>query len=108
MKTFFATVLVTLMSISFAYGLELQDAKSQGLIGERTDGYVGYVVSDVPENVKALVKSVNNKRREKFQKTARNNSITAEAVGILFYQRALKETKKTHFFQTESGQWVRK
>jgi uncharacterized protein YdbL (DUF1318 family) len=48
MKTFFATVLVTLMSISFAYGLELQDAKSQGLIGERTDGYVGYVVSDVP------------------------------------------------------------
>lgn len=108
MKTFFVTVLIMLMSSNFAYGLDLQEAKSQGLIGERTDGYIGYVVPGVTDEVKSLVKSVNNKRRDKFQETAQNNSITVEAVGVLFYQRAVKETKKSHFYQTANGQWVKK
>jgi len=101
-------IFATILSISSAYAMSLQDAKSQGLVGERTDGYVGYVTTPAADDVKEIVKMVNNKRREKFQATATKNNISLEQVGTLFYKRAIEETQSSHFYQDASGNWIRK
>lgn len=108
MKSIIGFLFATILSISSAYALSLQDAKSQGLIGERIDGYVGYVVTPPTNEVKSMVKIVNNQRRGIFQETAKNNNISIEQVGILFYQRAVEETKPDQYYQNANGTWTKK
>ena len=93
---------------SQAFAQNLHEAKAAGLVGERNDGYLGYVVTPPSDQVKALVKDVNNKRKAKFTQTARNNNITTEQVAFRFYQLAVKETEPGHYYQDASGKWVRK
>ena len=91
-----------------AFAISIDDAKSRGLIGERVDGYVGYVVTPPSNDVKVLVKSVNNKRREKFSESAKHNGIKTEQVAGRFYQRAVKATARGHYYQNTNGAWVKK
>ena len=64
---FLFTALV-LLAAPAAFAIELADAKSQGLVGEQSNGYLG-VVKNAP-GVQALVDSVNAKRRDAYQKIA--------------------------------------
>ncbi len=97
-----------LMGINIAFGLSLQEAKTTGLVGERNDGYVGYVVTPPQDEVKVLVKLVNNKRRVKFSDSAKRNSLKTEQVANLFYQRALQATAAGNYYQDASGAWIKK
>ncbi|MEH6559473.1 MAG: YdbL family protein [Oceanicoccus sp.] len=108
MKLILGFLFATVLCVNSAYALSLQDAKSQGLVGERTDGYVGYVAAPPTDEVKSIVKMVNRKRREKFQETAKNNSISIDQVGILFYQRAVEKTKPDQYYQDAEGDWTKK
>ena len=107
-KQIFRATVLTLICINSAFALSLKDAKAQGLVGERNDGYVGYVVKPASAEVKALVKEVNNKRKAKFQSTASNNKISVEQVAALFYERAVNQTQAGHYYQNASGSWVKK
>ncbi len=108
MKQLLSIIILVTIGISPALAISLQSAKEQGLVGERSDGYLGYVTSSPNADLKTLVKGVNNKRKAKFRSTASNNNITVEQVGKLFYQRAVKETKSGHFYQDPSGRWTKK
>jgi uncharacterized protein YdbL (DUF1318 family) len=91
-----------------AFAMSLQDAKEQGLVGERNDGYVGYVQTPPDSGVAAMVKEVNSKRRAKFTETARKNNLQTEQVAQRFYQRAVEATAPGHYYQDASGAWVKK
>ena len=106
-KLFYGLVLVV-VGMTPALAMDLKEAKDNGLVGERNDGYVGYVVKPPSNEVKAIVKEVNNKRRAKFTATAKNNSITVEQVAARFYQRAVSKTKAGNYYQDASGNWVKK
>jgi uncharacterized protein YdbL (DUF1318 family) len=97
-----------LLGTNVAFALSLQEAKSGGLVGERNDGYLGYVVTPPRDDVKAVVKQVNNKRRAKFSESAKNNNLKTEQVANRFYQRALQATEKGNYYQNASGTWVKK
>ena len=86
----------------------LQDAKAQGLVGEQRDGYVGFVVSDVPAAVRSMVDQVNRQRRQRYQQIAQENDLTIEQVAAVAYQRAVEATQPGHFYQNSGGAWVRK
>ena len=106
-KLFYAIVLMV-VGLNTALALDLREAKAQGLVGERNDGYVGYVVKPASAEVKAIVKDVNNKRKAKFASTASNNNITIEQVAARFYERAVSQTRAGHYYQDASGRWVKK
>jgi uncharacterized protein YdbL (DUF1318 family) len=108
MKQLIKTVLIALLTINMAYALDLQQAKSAGLVGERIDGYLGYVVSPPSAEVSALVKEVNNKRRASFIATANDNGISVEKVSYRFHQLAVEATKGGHYYQDASGNWIKK
>lgn len=111
MNTYFtkaAFFLLAMLVIPAAFAITLQEAKGQGLVGEQRDGYVGFVVSNVPAEVTALVRQVNDERRQRYEQIARENGISVEQVRALAYQQAVDATQPGHYLQNASGAWVRK
>jgi uncharacterized protein YdbL (DUF1318 family) len=91
-----------------AHADSLDDAKAAGYVGERTDGMLGLVKNDAPADVKALIASVNAKRRESYASIAKKNGTTLEAVASLAGKKAIARTKPGNFVQDASGNWVKK
>lgn len=108
MKRILVGLCLVLLGSNAAFALSLQEAKARGLVGERRDGYVGYVLTPPAAEVKVVVKEVNNKRRAKFADTAKRNNLKTEQVAHRFYQRALEATASGHYYQDAGGAWVKK
>jgi uncharacterized protein len=54
-----------------------QAARSEGLVGEKADGYLGFVTAPSPA-IKALVDDINIKRKAKYTEEALANGATVE------------------------------
>ncbi|WP_115717524.1 YdbL family probable chaperone protein [Gallaecimonas mangrovi] len=89
-----------------AWAMSLDEAKSQGLLGEQPNGFLG-VVKATPEAV-ALAQDINQKRREAYLKIAQKNGISLEQVAALAGQKAIERTPKGQYVKTPEGQWLQK
>lgn len=103
-RTFISLIFVVLASPAFA--LSLQDAKTQGLVGEQLNGYLGIIKES--SDVKALVSNVNKRRKAKYQELAKKNNIDLATVAKLAGNKAISKTKSGNYIQNQSGQWVKK
>ena len=103
------TLLIGLMAINAAcvYALDLQQIKSEGLVGEQLNGYLGTVDSSANAEVKALVNDVNAKRKSKYESIAAENSTSLETVELLAGKKAIEKTKSGNYIQTAAG-WKKK
>lgn len=102
------TVFFLILAMQSAWAIDLRDAKSQGLVGEANNGYLAVVQQPASAEVKALVSSVNNKRKAQFEKTARNTGTTVLQVSNRFYELAVQKTAPGHYYQDKSGAWKKK
>ena len=101
------SVLLVALTIALpAWALSLQDAKSQGKVGEMPNGYLGAIERSA--EVITLVKDVNNRRKAIYQKMAKKNGITVEQVAHRAAIKAFKKTKAGHYIQNEAGEWEKK
>ena len=91
-----------------AWGLTLEEAKTQGIVGEQPNGYLGVVRPSVATEVQALVNDVNQKRRQMYEDIARRNATKLEAVEMLAGKTAIDNTRPGNFVRSPSGQWVKK
>jgi uncharacterized protein YdbL (DUF1318 family) len=91
-----------------SWGLTLEEAKTQGIVGEQPNGYLGVVQPGASAEIQALVNDVNQKRRQMYEDIARRNSTKLEAVEMLAGQTAIDNTRAGNFVRSPSGQWVRK
>jgi uncharacterized protein YdbL (DUF1318 family) len=91
-----------------AFGDTLDDAKVAGYVGEQRDGMLGLVRQDAPADVKALVQSVNAKRREAYEGIAKKNGTTLGAVAARAGEKLIAETKPGNYVQNAAGDWVKK
>lgn len=89
---------VSLLLAGAAHAIDLDTAKSRGLVGERADGYLGVVVQDPPADVTELVADVNAKRRDGYQRIADQNHIDLADVEARAGQRAIE--------RTTTGNWI--
>jgi uncharacterized protein YdbL (DUF1318 family) len=89
-----------------AAALDLGQAKSQGLVGERPDGYVGAVSSTPSAEVKALVAEVNAKRKSVYTDIARKRGTSVEAVAALAGQDLIAKAKPGEYVL--KGSWTKK
>lgn len=103
-RTIISFIFMVLASPAFA--LDLQDAKSQGLVGEQLNGYLG-IVKDAP-GVQALVNDVNQRRKAKYQELATKNNIDLATVAKLAGNKAISKTSSGNYIQDPSGNWVKK
>ena len=107
----FMLLLGMVLSLGFsglAWAQSLDDAKAQGLIGEKVDGYVAAVTANPAPEIQALIQSTNDGRRKVYADLAQRNGITVEAVGILSAEKLHANARSGEYIQSPSGQWVRK
>ncbi len=100
-----------LVSIAFsgiALAQSLDQAKTDGLVGEKVDGYIAAVVPNPSPELQALITSTNDGRREVYAGLAQRNGITVEEVGILSAEKLHAGAKSGEYIQSASGQWQRK
>lgn len=92
----------------FALALTLDEAKAQGLVGEKVDGYVAAVSPTPTADVQALIASTNDGRRKVYEDLAKRNGITVEAVAVVSAEKLRANAGQGEFVQNASGQWERK
>ncbi|MFQ6004802.1 MAG: YdbL family protein [Woeseia sp.] len=103
-RTFAAVGLLLLLQNAWA--IDIQSAKTQGLVGEANTGYLAAVKSPASSEVRALIVDVNKKRRAKFEATASKTGTTVAQVANRFYELAVRKTAAGHYYQDRSGRWI--
>lgn len=86
--------------------LDLNTAKSMGLVGEQTNGYLGAVKSSA--DVDALVSEINRQRKEAYSRIAAKNGTTIEQVGKLAGQKLFKKATADEFLLMPETGWKMK
>lgn len=81
-------VLGLLLALPFmtAYAMNLDQAKSQGMVCELPTGYLKPTTSATAD-VKAMVKDINTKRKAEYKRIAKQHKVTVEQVGQLTAQK---------------------
>ena len=82
---------------------DLAQAKAAGLVGEQLNGLLGVVDSSAPEDVRALVDSINVQRLAEYKRIAAKNGVPAEEVARLTAQKVIGQAAAGHYVQTTSG-----
>jgi uncharacterized protein len=99
-----AALWITVTSSTFA--LTLDEAKAKGLVGEKTSGYLGAVISSSAE-AQTLIADVNQKRRQAYEEIAKRNRTDLRAVETLAGEKSIQNTKPGNFVEGPGG-WVKK
>ncbi len=108
MKTLIKTLLVAMVVFSGQiFAADLASAKATGLIGEQANGYIGLVKS-APQDVKALVKSVNSKRKSRYKEIAISKKISLNDVVKIGGQKAIERTKSGNYIKRAGEGWTKK
>ncbi|TPG22339.1 DUF1318 domain-containing protein [Sphingomonas koreensis] len=79
-------------------------ARAQGLIGERTDGYLG-VVGSAPADIKATVNAINIKRRAAYTAAAQQQNATIEDFAFTSGCNLIARTQPGEKYQAPDGSW---
>ncbi|MEM9102506.1 MAG: YdbL family protein [Pseudomonadota bacterium] len=103
--THFGFILLFLLLSPQIWALSLDQAKSQGLVGEKPDGYLG-AVKTTPD-VKRLISDINGKRKSAYQKIAKQKNVSLKEVEKLGGQKAINKTAKGNFIW-RGGKWIKK
>jgi uncharacterized protein YdbL (DUF1318 family) len=96
-----------LLVSSAAFAADLDQAKRDGLVGERADGYLGLVDTSAPPDVRALVADVNGKRKAEYQRIAAGNSLEMAQVEALAGKKAIERTQPGGWILLNGG-WQKK
>lgn len=104
-----AAALLSLTATSAVYAQRdpaYQSARDGGLIGEKTDGYLGFVSAPSPA-IKALVDDLNIKRKAAYTKEAAANGATVEEMALRNGCRLIAErTVAGEKYQLPNGSWT--
>ncbi|CAN5690367.1 YdbL family protein [soil metagenome] len=84
-------------------------AKAQGVVGERNDGYLGFVAGEGTPAVQAAVAEINAGRAQLYRGVAAKNGVSPEAAGAATYKSVVQlKLEPGEYYQTSEGAWVRK
>lgn len=106
----FGSMLLFALSLAIpltGVALDLDSARSQGLVGEQTDGYVGAVKGQGGNEVRELVAAVNAKRLAAYQEIAREQGTPVEAVAALAGQKLIARMPAGSWIG-DQGRWYQK
>jgi uncharacterized protein len=98
-KTVLSSFLAAMLLVAVgAMAADLDQAKRDGLVGERADGFLGLVTSSAPADVVQLVKEVNAKRKAEYERIAEKNGLSLEQVEALAGKKTIEKTR--------TGDWI--
>lgn len=84
-------------------------AKAQGVVGEQTDGFLGFVKGGGDASLRAAVAAINAGRAEVYRQAAQRNGVSPEAAGVAAFQEVIRNRiAPGEYYRDASGNWVRK
>lgn len=87
----------------------IEAAKSQCVIGEQADGYLGFAEDGAAtEELRREVRSVNQQRRAVYERLAERNGVTVEVTAALTAERLMNQAPSGQCVRDQSGSWIRK
>ena len=109
----FKTILVALTFMlglsSAAFAMDLDSAKTQGLVGEQQNGYIGLVTTNPSRDVETLVNDINARRHAAYESVAAQTEGAKLAdVEKLAAAKLIARTPSGQIVQDVEGKWVKK
>lgn len=103
-------VIGALLALSLVSGiaqaLTLDEARSQGRVGETLNGYLAPLRQD--RETLALVERINKARTESYQQLADRNNIPVDDVANMAGQKLVARAKPGEYVRGINGKWLRK
>ena len=101
------TILMLLWLPMAASALDLQQAKSQGLVGELDNGYLASVGKSSTK-LEGLIADINRKRKAKYQQIANSNKVTLAQIENRAGKNAIKRTTAGNYIKPKNSAWRKK
>lgn len=89
-----------------ALALDLQQARSNGFVGEKLDGYIT-TLPGAPADASSLVADVNAQRREEYARISKEKGQPVDVVAKLAAQQIINNLPSGSMYQT-SGGWQKR
>ncbi len=86
--------------------LTLNDARTQGRVGETLSGYIAPVTQDA--DTLALVNRINAARAESYQKLADSNNLPVDEVAKMAGQKLVARAQPGEYVKGINGRWLKK
>lgn len=96
-----------LSTTAFADG-STSAAKSEGVVGEQTDGYLGFPKGFAAPDIAALVKSTNLARRNAYAQIAESRSVAVRDVAAVAGVKLVKDAPSGESVRGSDGRWSQK
>ncbi len=94
--------------VSPAMALTLDEARTQGLVGERPDGLVGAVSANASTEVAALVAQINAARLDSYRALAARDGAPLPAVQAIAGEKLLERARQSGWYTMDAnGNWSR-
>lgn len=90
-----------------AFALDLHDARAQGLVGERADGYVE-ALNPTAGGVSQLVTDVNSKRKAEYARIAAEKKQSVDVVAKLAAQQIISGLEPGASYKDANGAWKKR
>ncbi len=103
MKNIFLTITsFIILGASFAaYALDLQSARSQGLVAEKKDGYVSAVKETTEVNI--LVNEINALRQQEYKRISGENGQPVSVVAKIASVQIISKLPSGSLYENASG-----
>lgn len=84
-------------------------AKAGGVIGERIDGYLGFVNTPGQDGeLKRRVAEINAQRREVYTRLAERTGQSVSTIAVLTAEKQISKARSGEYVMKPSGDWVKK
>ncbi|MBW8733473.1 MAG: YdbL family protein [Asticcacaulis sp.] len=84
-------------------------AKAKGVVGEQSDGFLGFVHGGGDAALHAAVDEINTGRRDVYGQAAAKNGVSVEAAGqSAFTNVILPRLSAGQYYRDASGNWLKK
>jgi len=85
----------------------VEQAKSECIVGEQADGYLGFVPgATVSSAVRREVRDINQQRKTVYANLARQNGVSVDVTAALTAEKLIRQARSGQCVRDQSGQWV--
>lgn len=88
------------------WALTLDEARTQGRVGETLNGYLVALKNDA--ETQKLVLDINHTRRASYQQLADSNHLPVDEVAKMAGQKLVERARPGEYVQGINGKWMRK
>ncbi|EMF0719362.1 YdbL family protein [Citrobacter sp. Marseille-Q6884] len=100
------SILILSLLSANAFALTLNEARTQGRVGETLNGYLVALKTDA--QTLALVSDINKARSASYQQLAESNNIPVDDVAKMAGQKLVERAKPGEYVQGINGKWLKK